>query len=323
MRAGSRSLLLLGTPPNIFVLQALEERPCSLAELQGRGGSPGSTLRARLRDLISAGAIIPRDRDFPSGASGYELTVAGEELLLVAEALECWLEESPGASRPFGGEGAKAAIKALADGWSATLLRELAVKPLSITDLDDSIESFNYPALGRRIAAMRLAGQVGPAVANGRETLYAVTPWLRRGIAPLLAAIHWERRHLADDCAPVSGIDVETIFLLAMPLLELDGESVGSCRLAVEFPKGHAPRLAGVLVELGAGSVPSCAPRLDGRVDAWASGSVGAWLRALIDSDLASLELGGDGRFARAVVDGLHRELFVQSQREAEVQLLG
>ncbi len=318
-RAGAWALSLLGTAPNAIVLQALGEGPSGLAELQGRGGSPGSTLRARLRELVDAGVIETwRSRGFPRGRTEYELTASGEELLGVIGILDRWLDESPNGNRGFGGDGAKAAVGAMAEGWSATLLRALAAKPLSVADLDSLISSFNYPSLERRIAAMRHAGQVEARPMNGRETPYAVTDWLRRGVAPLLAAIRWERTYLNGSGTPIAGIDVEAAFLLAVPLLRLDPEVSGSCRLAVELPSGGEQRVVGVLANLDAGSVVSCVSRLDGNVDAWASGSVGAWFRALIDGDGGSLELGGDGRLARTLVTGLHDALFVGARRRDE-----
>lgn len=313
-RAGTQALSLLGTSPNAIVLRVLAEGPTSLAELQGRGGSPGSTLRARLKDLVSADVVVTRrNRGFPRRSAEYELTDAGEGLLAVAEVVEGWLGESPNDSRGFGGDGAKAAIGALAEGWSASLLRALAAKPLSVADLDSLISAFNYPSLERRIAAMRHAGQVEARPMKGRETPYAVTNWLRQGVAPLLAAIRWERMYLNGSGAPVAGIDLEAAFLLAMPLLELGPELSGSCRLSVELPSAGEQRVAGVVANVEDGSVVSCMSRLDGSVDAWASGSIGAWFRALIDCDGGSLELGGDGRLARTLVSGLHDALFVRA----------
>lgn len=310
---------MLGTSPNATVLRVLAEGPTSLAELQGRGASPGSTLRARLKDLAKAEVVAARrNRGFPRGSAEYELTDAGEGLLAVVKIVEGWLGESPNGSHGFGGDGAKAAIGALAEGWSATLLRALAAKPLSVADLDSLIGALNYPSLERRIAAMRHAGQVEARPMKGRETPYAVTDWLRRGVAPLLAAIRWERTYLNGSGAPVAAMDVEAAFLLAMPLLEFDPELSGRCRLAVELPSAGEQRLAGVVAHIEGGSVVSCMSRLDGSVDAWASGSIGAWFRALIDCDGGSLELGGDGRLARTLVSGLHEALFTKARRSDE-----
>jgi DNA-binding HxlR family transcriptional regulator len=313
-RAGAHGLSLLGTSPNAIVLRALAEGPTGLAELQARGGAPGSTLRARLRELCDADVVATRRGCTLRGRSkAYELTEAGEDLLLVAEILEGWLDESPNGGRGFGGDGAKAAIGALAEGWSATLLRALAARPLSVADLDSLISAFNYPSLERRIAAMRHAGQVEARPMKGRETPYAVTDWLRRGVAPLLASIRWERRHLNGSGVPLTALDVEAAFLLAVPLLELESGLSSACRLAVELPNGKEKRVVGVRAGIEDGTVTSCVSRLDGNVDAWASGSVGAWLRALIDRDEESLELGGDGRLARTLIAGLHDVLFAKA----------
>jgi DNA-binding HxlR family transcriptional regulator len=311
---------LLATSPNAIVLRALAAGPSNLSELQGRAGAPGSTLRARLKELIDADAIVAhRSGGFRRGATEYELTRAGDDLLAVAGVLEAWLAESSDANRAFGGHAAKAAIGALSEGWSASLLRALAAKPLSVADLDSLIADFNYPSLERRVAAMRHAGLVEARAANGRETPYAVTAWLRRGVAPMLAAIRWERSHLNGNCASVAGLDVEALFLLAMPLLTLDPELSGTCRLSVELVgNGDRPH-AGVLTSIEDGVVTSCTSRLSGDADAWASGSLGAWLRALIDEDKAALELGGNGRLARSLISGLHRALFASEMpRELE-----
>jgi DNA-binding HxlR family transcriptional regulator len=242
----------------------------------------------------------------------YRLTPAGEALLPVAGVLGAWLEEAPGAARPLGGAEAKAAVGALSEGWSAMLLRPLAARSLSLAELDELIARLNYPALERRIAAMRDAGQVEALPARGRETPYAVTPWLRRAAAPLLAAIAWEREHLAD--APRTGrIDFEALLLLAVPLLRIDPAATGSCRIAVELPAGgnSEPAVAGLRIDLREGTVTSCSSRLNGeQAGAWASGSDAAWLRALAEAEPGELELSGDRPLARLVAGGLHRALF-------------
>jgi DNA-binding HxlR family transcriptional regulator len=268
---------------------------------------------------VETGVIVQHHRS-PSNGSAYELTAAGKGLLAVVEKLKLWLGESPNAERPLGGEGARAAIKAITEGWSAGLLRALAAKPLSVAELDSLIANLNYPSLERRMTAMRLVGQVEAASANGRETPYTVTPWLRRGVGLLLAATRWERQYLAAGSMPITAMDVEAAFLLAAPLLRPETDLSGRCRLAVELPKRSEQRLAGALIMLEGGSLASCSSRLDRSADAWASGPLSAWLRAVIDGDSASLELGGDGRLARSVVAGLHRALFLKDLGEAPRQ---
>jgi len=310
-RSGAQTLVLLSAPINVLILQALAEGPRQQAELRRAAGAPAqTTLRAQLKRLSEIGAIEQRRRNRFPGALEYELTPAGKELLPVLDALEHWLAKSPDGPLTLGGSEAKAAIKALADGWSTTMLRALAAGPLSLTELDGVISSLSYPALERRLAAMRLAGLIAPRPGNGRGTPYAVTNLLRWGIAPLTAAVRWERRNLPLATAPLGQIDAETAFLLTVPLLRPPAEMSGSCRLAAETPNGGKRRLAGVVVEVSRGVIGSCVTTLQGHTDAWALGSFAAWLDAVIEHDTDRLEVGGDGSLARALLDGLHEALF-------------
>jgi DNA-binding HxlR family transcriptional regulator len=302
---------MLATPLNSLVLGALAEGPKRQMDLRRIAGSPAqTTLRAHLRALAEVGAIVKRRRNLFPGVLEFELTDAGRDLLAVVTALEDWLSRAPGGSLDLGSDAAKAATKALAEGWSTTMLRALAAGPLSLTELDRVIAPLSYPALERRLGAMRLAGQVEARAGNGRGTPYAVTEWLRQGVAPLIAATRWERRHRSEHAPPVTPIDTETAFLLATPLLRLPEDLSGSCRMAVEIPNCRTRHLAGVLIDVRDGRIASCATRLRGSPDAWASGPAEAWLAALIEADSDGLELGGDGRLARTFVDRLHGALF-------------
>jgi DNA-binding HxlR family transcriptional regulator len=240
----------------------------------------------------------------------YELTGPGRELLFVAGALESWLGRAAERPLPIDSGAAKAATKALTEGWSSTMVRALAAGPLSLTELDGVIGSFSYPSLERRLAAMRLAGLVEAQPANGRGRPYGVTEWLRRGVAPLAGAARWERRHLPRQTAPVGRLDIEAAFLLTLPLLQLPAKLSGTCRMAAEIPDGDGRRLAGATVEVERGRIASCATQLQAGAGAWALGSPAAWLNAVIESDVDCLELGGDRRLAMALLSGLHGVLF-------------
>lgn len=317
-RSGTRALTLLATPLNGTILQTLSESPRRLVDLRRDCGSPAqTTLRAHLRELEAIGAIQKRRRNSFPGVLEYELTSAGRELLFVAEVVERWLEDAPDGPLVFGSSAAKAAIKALVEGWSSAMLRALASGPLSLTELDRVIGALSYPSLERRLAAMRLAGQVEASQSNGKGTPYAVTPWLRQGIAPLTAGVRWERRHLPDDSPPVKRVDTEAFFLLALPLLRLPEELSGSCRLGVEMSNGTARRLIGAMARVEEGRITSCNVRLEGNADAWVTGSTSAWLHAVIGSETAGLELGGDQRLARSLLDGLHGVLFGAGTRRS------
>jgi DNA-binding HxlR family transcriptional regulator len=203
-----------------------------------------------------------------------------------------------------------AAVKALIEGWSSMMMRSLAAGPLSLTELDGVISGISYPSLKRRLAAMRLAGQVTALPNRANSTPYTVTAWLRRGIGPLAAATRWERRHLDREAIPITRVDTETVFLLALPLLRLPSELSGSCRLGVEMANGQRRRLVGAMARLEDGRIASCSVRLESTADAWATGSVTDWLHALVVSDTDRLELGGRQHVARTLLERLHSALF-------------
>ena len=317
-RTGSYALSLLSAPLNVSILEALAEDSKPLVELRREVGSPPqTTLRKQLRALTEAGILSRQRPDHLPGRVSYELTTPGSELLRVANVLRAWLAASPDGSLPLGSVAAKSATKALVDGWSTTLLRALSARPFSLTELDRLISNLSYPSLERRLTAMRYAGQIRgcPKRDGGRGRHYTATDWLRRAAGPLVAAARWERRNVPEATAPVTRIDTEALFLLAIPLLRLPDRVSGACRLAMEVADGNGSRLAGVVVGVGDGQVESCTARLDTSAAGWASGSAPAWLTAIAEQDTAQLEIGGDSQLVRALLDGLHDALFGVGER--------
>jgi len=302
---------MLAAPLNVAILHALAKGPKQQVELRHETGAPAqTTLRAQLKRLVEVRALEKHRRNRFPGVLEYELSPRGKELLFVADTVQSWLERAPAGPLPLGGSAAKAAIKALAEGWSTTMLRALAANPLSLTELDRIIAALSYPALERRLAALRLAGQVEARAGNGHGTPYAVTEWARHGVGPLAAAARWERRHTGQATPPIRRTDAEAIFLLAMPLLSLSADLSGSCRMAMELPGKKGRRLAGVVVGIEKGRIGSCTSRLEGTPDAWALGSAAAWLEAMVRADMDNIEPGGNGRLVRALLECLHRTLF-------------
>lgn len=316
MRAGAHALSLLAVPLNVHVVTALADEPKSLMNLRRAAGSPPqTTMRGHLRALTEIGVLERRRQNEFPGNVDYELRQPGRDLLGVAHILRNWLEQAPEGSVPLGSVAAKSTVKALVEGWSSTIVRALAARPLSLTELNRLIAGINYPSLERRLGAMRLAGQIEACPSRQRGTPYAVTDWLRGAIAPLAAAARWERRHLAEQTAPITPLDVEAAFLLTVPALQLSADQSGICRLAVEVGNSDEPRLAGVLVSVEEGRVVSCVSRLQGSAAGWASGSAADWLRAVIEGDNGRLEVGGDCDLALSLLDGLHGGLFKAPQR--------
>jgi DNA-binding HxlR family transcriptional regulator len=305
-RAGATALSLLAAPLNVHLLQALEDGSLPLIDLRRAVGSPPqSTMRVYSRTLVEIGTLErQRQASFP-GTVEYASTEAGRSLLAIGQILERWLQEAPAGPITLGTTASKSATKALVEGWSTNIIRALAAKPLSLTDLNRLIPRISYPSLERRLGALRLADLVEPYPGEGRGTPYRATPWLRRAIVPLAAGAWWERRYLADP-PQVGRLDVEAAFLLAIPLIELPAELNGKCRLAVEIQGGSSPVFAGVLICVEEGKVVSCSSRLEGEAEGWASGSASSWMRRM-NGQNADLEIGGDADLVREIIEAIRK----------------
>jgi DNA-binding HxlR family transcriptional regulator len=308
-------LTLLAVHLNTLIVRALAEGPLRLAELRKEVGGPAqSTLRGNLAKLIEIEALRKRGRNDKPSVLEYELTPLGRDLLCAADAIEAWLGLAPEGPLALDSTGAKVAIKALVGGWTSTIVRALAARPLTLTELDKLIDGCTYPALERRLSSMRLAGQIElNASENGAGRHYTVGPWLRQAVGPLCVAARCERRHMPATTAPFARIDIESAFLLVAPMLDLCEGTSGTCQLAVEAGGRHAGQpWAGAQMTVEEGKVLSCVARLEARPENWVLAPALAWLDAVIGRDTDPLHFGGDGDLGRDIVHGLHDALFGQ-----------
>ncbi|HEU5063166.1 MAG TPA: winged helix-turn-helix transcriptional regulator [Solirubrobacterales bacterium] len=301
-------MALLAAPLNTQILKALESGPLPLRSLrQAIGSPPQSTMRLYTRSLDELGVIERRSRrEFPTSVD-YAITRSGRGLLGVAGFFETWLAQAPDKPIELGTIAARNTIKSLSEGWSTTIIRALAGRAYSLTELDRLIPRVSYPSLERRLAALRIVGLVEGHRVDGGTTPHSATDWLRRAVAPAVAAIAWEQRFLPQSSQSVGRLDVEAAFLLAIPLTRLPKDVSGRCRLAVEVQRAATPDFAGVVVRVEEGKVVSCLPNLKGEVEGWASGSPRAWLNRLMGSPSQELDLGGEIALADAIVEALRR----------------
>jgi DNA-binding HxlR family transcriptional regulator len=264
-----------------------------------------------MRDV---GALEKRSSDRASNAVETALTPAGEEMLVVSEVLEGWLEQCPKGSIPIYDGHVKVAVKALAEGWSSTLMHALASSPLTLTELSGLIQDVSYPALERRIGWMRSSGQLDALPKEARGVPYTPTKWLRQAITPLAMTMRCERRHM-EDCPPITEVEVETAFLLALPIAPLPPARRGTCTLAVqtdvtEFDEGQP--LAGVNIELQADGKTSSSVGLVTKPTTWVAGSAEDWLDAMLDGHFEALRIGGTNpQFAADVISAIRYALFI------------
>lgn len=316
VRAGGMVLSLIAGPLTVPILRAHLGGPLRLPDLRERiGGAAQTTLRGQVGNLRGIGALERHVRGGMPYTVENELTEVGRGVLDAAEIVEAWLARAPQGPIALGSESAKGAIRALVGGWGSTILRALAARPLSLTELSSVIPDISYPSTERRLSAMRAARQVEVLPgdgAGGRPCV--VTEWTRQAVGPLAVAGRCECRHMAETTDPLTRIDIEAAFLLAVPLVALSGDHTGSCLLAVNTAStdGGEPKrsIAGVHVEVGAGTISSCMSRLERDPRTWALGTVDSWLDAIIDGRLDRLRFGGeDAQLAKALIASLHTAL--------------
>jgi DNA-binding HxlR family transcriptional regulator len=316
VRAGGTVLSLIGTPLSVPILRAHLEGPLRLPDLRERiGGAAQTTLRGQVGNLRGIGALERHVREGMPYTVENELTAIGRGVLLVTEIVEAWLSRAPQGPIALGSESAKGAIRALVGGWGSAMLRALAARPLSLTELSSVINDHSYPALERRLSAMRAARQLESRPDGGRGAKpYGVTEWTRQAVAPLIAAGRCECRHLAKTTDPLTRIDIEAAFLLAAPLVDLEVIRSGNCLLAVDTgPAGSAgstERLAGVHVEVEQGTIIACNSHFGYDPKTWVLGSVGAWADAILEGEVDRLRIGGDQpQLAEDLIQRLHATL--------------
>jgi DNA-binding transcriptional ArsR family regulator len=238
----------------------------------------------------------------------------GDEFLFVAAALERWLHGCPDGPLELGLRGALA-LAPLVCGWSATVTHALAPEPLTLAELDRAVSLLDADTVAEHVEALERSGQVR-ALPGGGETRYALTDWGREGIAPIIAAVRYERRYPEHDVLPPDVFDVEAAFQMALPLLHLPPSLRGCCRLGVQIP-GDEPLMAGATVEVERGCVLSSSALLEEAPETWATGSPLDWCETVIDPSTERVMSGGDTELTGALLIALHQQLFGAPVMEA------
>lgn len=301
IRSGNRILALFGGELTAQVLLAHEDDELRVTGQleEAIGDATDSTLRGAVDRLADRGALEMGRFNGKGRPRETRLTQSGLELQEVVRALERWLELAPDRPLELGEPAAQQAVQALVGGWDAALVRHLAEGPLVISDYHRGLPGYSYTMLKRRLARMRAAGLVYPTGSGeeGEGTAYEASDWLRRAIVPIGAAARWEHRR---DPAPVpiSGNEVVTAFMLALPVIELPLDTSGRCTLAVGLTGGDRtapPEIAAVDVTIEDGVVVSCRVGARSEPRSWALGTAREWLAAARKGRFMRLRHGSKG----------------------------
>jgi DNA-binding HxlR family transcriptional regulator len=258
--------------------------------------------------------LEPADPHHPPGVPIDENTMlkatpAGREVPVVAAVLDRWLRRYPGGKMSLT-EDTGLVLGPLLTGWSSMAVHALAGGPRSAAEVQRTIQTLELDMVERRLEEMVAAALLEQEPGPEAEPRYAVTNFLRQAVAPLAAAVRMEHRYPPGDTAPLTALDVEAIFQLALPLLKLPGKLSGVCSLAVELDEGVPESPARVTARIEAGRLVGCEPGLDQRADARVTGSVADWLDTLLERKVERVRSGGDVKLARRLVRELRRSAF-------------
>jgi DNA-binding HxlR family transcriptional regulator len=252
-----------------------------------------------------------RRRDVPPVAE-CRLEASGMRLLRVAERLDAWLEDAPQSPIELGQAYAAVSVKALAVAWGSTMLRWLAERPRSLSELDQLVPAFGYRKLERIVRDVVEAGLIERVSSKRRLSLYGVTDWGRSTAGPLAAAMRWERHEIARWSAPVGPIEAEGVLLLGSPLAELPAEASGTCALLIDAEGPERDCLSGAVVRVVDGRVVSWRTVgtvdfevVELRADCWVRGETAAWLGAHASAAGSPLRAGGCAELADQMLAAL------------------
>ena len=314
-RAGALTLFYLASPMDRGTLLTLLAEATTGAEILDELEAPDLDDLDTIVTLFSDPYMLePADPDHPPGApigpdTMMRATPAGREMNFVGIVLERWLASCPAGPVELGPE-AGPVLAPLLTGWCSMVTHSLAAGPLTAAETQEAIQVLDLDTVEAHIESMEEAGQLEALAGPEGVPRYAVTEWLRAGIAPLAAAARVELRHPPGDTAPIAALDVEAAFRLTLPLLRLPAEFSGTCSMAVELDEDVSGSPAGVTARVEDGRVVSCEPGLDEEVNAWATGTAGEWLDTVIEPNAKSVRSSGERALARRLLYELHMVLF-------------
>jgi DNA-binding HxlR family transcriptional regulator len=310
--AGGRVLLMLSDALNASILRLLAHGALPVTQLQDRMGPISRTTRfGRLRELEELGVIMREKEGGTPPLTHCMLSPAGRELLIVLRRLRHWLAEHPTGTASEGDLLGAAETKALALGWNSTIVRWLAEQPCSLTVLDaQSPPEVSYHELRKARRALSDTGLIAGVPSGDRRKPYEPTAWMRRAVGSLAAAVRWERDFLPDAGTRSIALEAETLLLLlAAAPGEMPEELNGTCTLRL----GDSAEIS---IGVSGGRIAWFAAEQNSQAESEISGSLDAWLDALVERKTVDLRMEGGLRLTTGLLTGLLNPLFAPTETE-------
>lgn len=204
-----------------------------------------------------------------------------------------------------------ASLGLLADLWEAGMVEDLSCEARSPADLARGRHGLSYHQVNRRAGLFRASGLVSETEGPGRRRLYGLTEKSRRKMGLVAGIARWRHHHVvADEEEGMTTAEMATAVRVVLPLVKLPAHAGKCLRLSVRDEDGTGREGEEVWVEVKAdGTVHSCAsPPADPA--AWARGTVGAWIAAILDGDSGAVLAGGDEKLISDAFEGLYETLW-------------
>lgn len=287
-RAGGRLLFALSDSLNASILRALLRGPLPVSELAQHLGPASRTTRfSRLRGLEQLGIIVRERRPGVPPVAYCSLSPAGQGLLPVVEQFGRWLATAPGESSSPDEVAGGRTIKALATAWETNVLRWLAERPRSLTELNAlSPDEVTYHNVRSARESLSTGGLITPVHSEDHAQPYELTEWARWSAGCVAAAIRWERTFL-EDTTQLSPAEIEALLHLLLPLVRMNDD----LDLSVTVDEGH---------------ITTQASRLEGGQPSRLSGSAESWIEALADGRGDALQMQGGIHLTTSLAHELH-----------------
>ena len=221
-RAGARMLLEIAAALDYRGMYelAIEGIPAMPPAPPGSLPSPEELAEQQERELAEFRAAREEESEQERLAEAnrkYTLTPLGLDKARCLQALKRWLGERPGGPPPPE-RLVRDALGPLLCGWSGTIVHALAPEPATLDELDRAVTPLDREELHEHIGRMARSGIAAvEAEAGSGPARYALTDWGRAAIGPIVAAVHYERRHDEELTLAPDVLDVEAGFQMALP----------------------------------------------------------------------------------------------------------